>query len=88
MGQALRQVALKLTAKTAQALTNLRGNRDFDVFLEGVKEYEAEQVQLCVGSEGNNLYRAQGAVKAIQSLQQAFAEAPVTLEKFKKPPIR
>lgn len=74
---------MKLNEKTAQALTNLRGNRDFEVFLEGVKEYEANRQQACVDNDGTPLYRAQGEVKALQSLQKAFAEAPATLIKIK-----
>lgn len=74
---------MKLNPQLAQALTNLRGNADFKVFLEGVKEYEVESQQACVTNDGLPLYRAQGATKALQFLQQMFAEAPVTLEKFK-----
>jgi endonuclease III-like uncharacterized protein len=74
---------LKLTAKSAQALTNLRGNRDFQAFLEDVKEYEAEQLQVCVSSEGVHLHRAQGAVKVLQNLQEWYADAPSILDKFK-----
>lgn len=74
---------MKLTAKTAQALTNLRGNHDFQIFWEGVTEYQAEQLQACVNSEGNYLYRAQGAVRALRDLQEAYAEAPKTLDKYR-----
>lgn len=74
---------MKLTPKSAQALTNLRGNRDFQDFWEGVKEYEAEQLQVCVSSEGTHLHRAQGAVKALQNLQEWYAAAPSVLDKFK-----
>ncbi len=74
---------MKLTPEIAQALTNLRGNGDFKVFLEGAKEYESNEKQNCVDREGPNLFRSQGAVKALQSLLSAFDNAPNALEKFK-----
>jgi len=74
---------VKLTPQLSQALTNLRGNADFKVFLEGLKEYEADRKQACVENDGLPLYRAQGAVKTLQFLQQWFVDAPSTLEKFK-----
>lgn len=39
--------------------------------------------QACVDNDGTPLYRAQGEVKALQSLQKAFIEAPGVLEKFR-----
>ena len=75
---------MKLTPQLSQALTNLRGNADFKVFMEGLKEYEADRQKACVDNDGLPLYRAQGAAKTLQSLQQWFADAPSTLEKFKQ----
>jgi hypothetical protein len=74
---------VKLTAQLAQALTNLRGNRDFEVFLEGVKEDEREFLQRCADGDGTALYRAQGGAKALQTLLANFTAAPQTLEKHK-----
>ncbi len=72
---------MKLTAPLAQALTNLRGNRDFETFLEGVKEDERAFLQQCADGEGTILYRAQGGAKALQAVLKAYADAPNTLVK-------
>lgn len=74
---------MKLSPALAQALTNLRGNADFKVFWEGVKEYESDRTKACIDGEGAVQLRASGAVKALQALQDAFNNAPTTLEKFK-----
>ena len=76
---------MKLTASTAQALTNLRGNRDFVAFMEGVKEYEAELTTRCVDGSGEAQLRAAGGVQVLRALGKSFADAPVTLQKFKTP---
>lgn len=77
---------MKLTPQLAQALTNLRGNRDFKIVLEGLEEHTKEESVRCEEGDGPVLYRAQGAVKALKWWTGTFDEAPVTLEKFKKQP--
>lgn len=74
---------MKLTASLAQALTNLRGNRDFAVVMEGLAEHKAEETQRCVDHEGATQLRASGAVKTIQQWQDFLRDAPATLEKLK-----
>lgn len=74
---------MKLDAKQAQALVNLRGNHDFEVFLEGVKENVNGFLQECAEREGPSLHRSQGSAKALQALLKAFTDAPTTLDKFK-----
>ncbi len=75
-----------MTAEIAQALTNLRGNRDFEAVLKGIAEHEKEATQQCVDGEGSVQLRASGAVKALQWWKNAFASAPADLEKFKNTP--
>ena len=73
---------MKLTPEAAQALTNLRGNRDFEAFMKWVKEYELKETDTCVTAEGATLHRAQGAAKALRELPIAFKDAPDTLSKI------
>ena len=77
---------MNTTPALAQALTNLRGNRDFAVVLEGLKEHEREETKRCVDGEGSVQLRASGAVKALQFWQNLFTSAPKDLEKFKALP--
>lgn len=72
----------QLTPEAAQALTNLRGNRDFEAFLKWVKEYEDSEREKCVDGEGVVLHQAQGATKALRRIREAQTEAPATLNKF------
>jgi hypothetical protein len=77
---------VKVTPKLAEALVNLRGNRDFTSVLEGLKEHQDEEVQRCVDGEGAVQLRASGAVKALKFWRDAFESAPKDLEKFKNQP--
>lgn len=74
---------MKATPQLAQALANLRGNRDFAAVLEGLKEHVKEETRRCVDAEGAVQLRASGAVKALEWWQGAFESAPKDLEKFK-----
>ncbi len=76
---------MKLSAQTAQALTNLRGNADFKAFLEGVKVYEDELATRCIDGSGEVQLRAAGGVQALRAVAKAFTDAPTTLQKFKQP---
>lgn len=73
---------MKLTPEAAQAFTNLRGNRDFEVVLKWLKEYELKQTDLCVTTEGAALHRAQGGAQVLREIPQAFKDAPETLKKI------
>lgn len=73
---------MKLTPKLAQALTNLRGNRDFAAVLEGLAEHTQEELARCTDGDGPVLYRAQGATKALKWWLDTFRDAPTQLEKF------
>lgn len=77
---------MKVTPKIAEALVNLRGNRDFTTVLEGLKEHEQEETQRCVDGEGAIQLRASGAVKALKWWRDAFEQAPKDFEKFKNQP--
>lgn len=77
---------MKLTPEAAQALTNLRGNRDFEVVLKWLKEYELKETDTCVSAEGATLHRAQGAVKALREIPAALKDAPDTLKKILNQP--
>lgn len=74
---------MKLDLKLAEALTALRGNRDFETVMQGMAEHEAEVTQCCVNYDDNNLYRSQGAVKVLQLWQELFRDAPTILEKLR-----
>lgn len=77
---------MQVTPKIAEALVNLRGNRDFQTVLEGLKEHELEETKRCVDGEGSIQLRASGAVKALRWWQEAFQSAPKDFEKFKNQP--
>lgn len=74
---------MKPTAQLVQALTNLRGNKDFAVVMEGFHEHTTEELTRCTDGDGPVLYRAQGATKALKWWLDTFQSAPMTLEKFK-----
>lgn len=75
---------MKLTAELAQALTNLRGNRDFATVLGGLQAHIDEATLQCVDGEGSVQLRASGAVKALHWWKKAFDSAPADLDKFKQ----
>jgi hypothetical protein len=79
---------MKVMPKLAEALVNLRGNRDFQTVLEGFKEHESEEVTRCVEGDGAIQLRASGAVKALRFWEEAFRDAPATLDKFKQQSIQ
>lgn len=81
-------MSYKLNGKTAQALTNLRVNADFGQVLEWLKECESDELEHCATREDKELYRAQGARRALHDIREAYENAPATLEKLKSKPIR
>lgn len=74
---------MKSNPKLAEALVNLRGNRDFEVVLEGLKEHILEETHRCVEHEGSIQLRSSGAVKALQWWVSYYQSAPADLNKFK-----
>jgi hypothetical protein len=72
-----------LDGHTLQALTNLRASPDFGRVLEWLKQYEAKETQTCVDGDGGVLQRAQGAVKTLQAIREAYDDAPNQLNKLK-----
>lgn len=82
------QGSVKVTAQLAEALVNLRGNRDFKTFLEALREHEEEERQRCVDGEGSVQLRASGAAKALKSWRDAFDSAPKDFEKFRQQAIQ
>lgn len=79
---------MKVTPQIAEALVNLRGNRDFKTLLEGLREHEEEERQRCVDGEGSIQLRASGAAKALKWWRDAFDSAPKDFEKFKQQAIQ
>ncbi len=74
---------MKLDERLCEALIGLRGNRSFEIVLEKIQAHIDEESKICFGGEGVKLHRAQGAVNALQTWQQMYAEAPAIMEKFK-----
>lgn len=77
---------MKPSPQMVQAMMNLRGNRDFDVFLGGLKEYEVELTTRCIDGAGEVQLRAAGGVQALKAIKFAFDAAPKTFEKMKSNP--
>lgn len=75
---------IKLTDKAAQAITNLRGNTDFEAVKEWLKEHEVKETQRSLDLDGVSCARAQGAVKLLQSIAESIASAPETTNKIKQ----
>lgn len=74
---------MKPSPQVVQAMVNLRANRDFDIFLGGLREYEGQLTTRCVDGSGEVQLRAAGGVKALEAVRQQFDLAPKTLEKMK-----
>lgn len=77
---------MKLTYPLAQALTNLRANGDFKVFLQALVEDVNDETQRALSTEGAMCHRAQGAALKMQAIYKTCVEAPAALEKFKTIP--
>ncbi len=74
---------MKLDAKAALALTNLRASADFRSLIEWLKEDEKVELQRCVDLDGVALHRSQGAAKKLQQLFDAYLQAPSVIEKIR-----
>lgn len=77
---------MKQSPHFVQSLVNLRGNRDFDAFLVGLKEYQDELTTRCIDGAGEVQLRAAGGVQALKAIEKMFDEAPTTLAKMKSTP--
>jgi hypothetical protein len=75
---------VKATPEVAQALSNLRGNPDFQTVLKWVRDAESKEQEKCVDSDGLVLYRAQGSAKTLRAFTETFDGAPDLLKKFKQ----
>jgi hypothetical protein len=74
---------LNLTAKQLEAVVRLRGNADFTVFMEVVREHERGHNERLVGAtETPHVFRAQGAVGALRMLAETVDTAPETIRKL------
>lgn len=73
----------QLSEKAALALANLRASADFRMFIEFLREDEAQELERCRDHEGVALSRAQGAAKKLHDIFAAYAEAPAVTEKFR-----
>jgi hypothetical protein len=75
---------LKLTKDAAQALTNLRGNPDFDKVLKWLAETREQCRDKLEKTEGPQLHREQGRSTLISEFFSAVREAPTTTDKLKQ----
>lgn len=74
---------MKTSPELAEALTHLRGNRDFQTVLKSMLEHEQEATHRCVEGEGSVQLRAAGTAQALRWWREAYNSAPIDLEKFK-----
>lgn len=63
-------------------MIRLRGNPDFSIFKEVVQGYVDENVAQLIKTEGNQMYRSQGAVIALTAVIHEFESAPETAMKY------
>ncbi len=75
---------MKHTKESAQALTNLRGNPEFNHVLKWLKENREKARDVCCTADGPTLFRAQGEANALDAFIKSFEKAPATTEKFKQ----
>ncbi len=74
---------MKLTKEAAQSFANLRSNPDFAVVLKWMQGHRTAFRDKCSTASGKNVYRAQGAVEAVDGFIAGYKEAPQITEKFK-----
>lgn len=80
----------KIEPEVAQALVSLRGNPSFSSVLNWIERSVEKDKNTCVDAEGVTLHRAQGSAKTLREILDAFAEAPLVLQKIsqqQKPPV-
>lgn len=74
---------MKLTPQLAEALVNLRGNRDFETFIKGMQEDIKHHIGRAIHMDGALQTRAAGAAAALTEVVDAVNDAPAALEKFR-----
>ena len=73
---------MKLTLKHAAALVNLRGNTDFDVFVQLLAEYEAEMTdRMIMQTDHASISRTQGGVVVLRDIRHFITSAAELLNK-------
>jgi|GEM_PF-2871675 len=77
-------VRLTLTPQQLQAVTNLRGNADFVVFIEAVARHCGIQNEAHIKQPKGDEY-LRGQLRAFSDLLEAVNEAPTNLNKAKQP---
>lgn len=75
---------MKLDARTAVSLTNLRGSQEFKVFVEWLRETAAAETRACMTGDGAELYRQQGRANFADALVSAIDQAPDISRRFSK----
>jgi len=71
-----------MTLKHAAALVNLRGNTDFDVFMQMLVEYEAEMTdRIIMQNDHASISRTQGGVVVLRDIRHFITAAPELLNK-------
>ena len=74
---------IKVTAQLAEALVNLRGNRDFEIFVKSLQEHIAVTTRQALDSDGTVQTRAAGATRVMEQWVEEIAKAPQTFDKFR-----
>lgn len=74
---------IKSTPQLAEALVNLRGNRDFETFVKGVQEHITVTTRQALNSDGPQQSRAAGASIVMEQWVEEIVKAPATLDKFR-----
>lgn len=74
---------IKSNPQLAEALVNLRGNRDFETFIKNVQEHIKITTRQALDSDGTQQSRAAGATRVMEQWIDEIAKAPATLDKFR-----
>lgn len=77
---------IKVTPQLAEALVNLRGNRDFETFVKGMQEHVIVTTRQALDADGPLQLRAAGATRIMEQWVDVIAKAPETLDKFRNQP--
>lgn len=75
---------MNLERKHYEAMVRLRGNADFGLFKDVLREYMAEAIEQLKNGDGNLIYKAQGAARVLERVLDLDAKAPETLDKLPK----
>jgi len=76
---------VKLSLKHAAAIASLRGNTDFDMFIQLLGEYETEMIdRMVLQTDHASIARTQGGVVVLRDLQHLITSAPELINKSTK----